>query len=40
MLSERTIEILENNDMTIHNKHEQNGEFTLIWIYKAIKVKF
>ena len=28
MLSERTIEILENNDMTIHNKHEQNGEFT------------
>ena len=27
MLSERTIEILENNDMTIHNKHEQHGEF-------------
>lgn len=28
MLSERTIEILENNDMTVFDRHEQNGEFT------------
>ena len=28
MLSERTIEILENNDMKIFDRHEQNGEYT------------
>lgn len=28
MLSERTIEILENNDMKIYDRSEQNGEFT------------
>ena len=28
MLSERTIEILENNDMKIYDRYEQDGEFT------------
>lgn len=28
MLSERTIQILENNDMKIFDRHEQNGEYT------------